>query len=40
MAREMLREPYWALKAAQAMGEEIRWPKQYERAAPARKASR
>jgi len=40
MAREMLREPYWAMKAAQAMGEEIRWPKQYERAAPAPKASR
>ncbi len=40
MAREMLREPYWAMKAAQAMGEEIRWPRQYERAAPQRKASR
>jgi 2,4-dienoyl-CoA reductase-like NADH-dependent reductase (Old Yellow Enzyme family) len=40
MGREMLREPYWAMKAAQAMGEEVRWPKQYERAAPPRKVSR
>jgi hypothetical protein len=28
------------MKAAQAMGEEVRWPKQYERAAPPRKVSR
>jgi 2,4-dienoyl-CoA reductase-like NADH-dependent reductase (Old Yellow Enzyme family) len=34
MAREMLREPYWALKAGRALGEEQKWPVQYERAKP------
>jgi 2,4-dienoyl-CoA reductase-like NADH-dependent reductase (Old Yellow Enzyme family) len=29
LAREMLREPYWALKAQQALGEEPAWPIQY-----------
>ena len=29
IAREMLREPYWALKAQQALGEEPDWPIQY-----------
>jgi 2,4-dienoyl-CoA reductase-like NADH-dependent reductase (Old Yellow Enzyme family) len=29
LAREMLREPYWALKAQQALGEEPLWPTQY-----------
>jgi 2,4-dienoyl-CoA reductase-like NADH-dependent reductase (Old Yellow Enzyme family) len=29
IAREMLREPYWALKAQQALGEEPSWPVQY-----------
>jgi len=29
LGREMLREPYWALKAAQALGEEPQWPVQY-----------
>jgi 2,4-dienoyl-CoA reductase (NADPH2) len=29
LAREMLREPYWAIKAAQALGEEAAWPVQY-----------
>ena len=29
IAREMLREPYWALKAQQALGEEPLWPTQY-----------
>jgi 2,4-dienoyl-CoA reductase (NADPH2) len=29
LAREMLREPYWALKAQQALGEEPAWPVQY-----------
>jgi 2,4-dienoyl-CoA reductase-like NADH-dependent reductase (Old Yellow Enzyme family) len=37
MAREMLREPYWAMKAARALGGDVRWPKQYERAAPPKK---
>jgi 2,4-dienoyl-CoA reductase-like NADH-dependent reductase (Old Yellow Enzyme family) len=34
LAREMLREPYWALKAARALGQEQKWPVQYERAKP------
>lgn len=29
LAREMLREPYWALKAEQALGKEQHWPLQY-----------
>jgi len=29
IAREILREPYWALKAQQALGEEPAWPIQY-----------
>jgi len=29
MGREMLREPYWALKAAQVLGAEPKWPTQY-----------
>jgi 2,4-dienoyl-CoA reductase-like NADH-dependent reductase (Old Yellow Enzyme family) len=29
LAREFLREPYWALKAQQALGEEPDWPIQY-----------
>ena len=29
IAREMLREPYWAVKAQQALGEEPAWPIQY-----------
>jgi len=29
IAREMLREPYWALKAQQSLGEEPAWPIQY-----------
>jgi 2,4-dienoyl-CoA reductase-like NADH-dependent reductase (Old Yellow Enzyme family) len=29
LARELLREPYWALKAAQTLGEEPAWPIQY-----------
>jgi 2,4-dienoyl-CoA reductase-like NADH-dependent reductase (Old Yellow Enzyme family) len=36
MAREMLREPYWAMKAETAMGRDVPWPKQYERAATRR----
>lgn len=32
LARAMLRDPYWPLHAAQALGAEIRWPVQYERA--------
>jgi 2,4-dienoyl-CoA reductase (NADPH2) len=29
LAREMLREPYWAIKAQAALGEEPTWPTQY-----------
>lgn len=32
IARELLRNPYWPLHAASSLGEEIPWPKQYERA--------
>jgi 2,4-dienoyl-CoA reductase-like NADH-dependent reductase (Old Yellow Enzyme family) len=34
LAREMLREPYFALKAGRALGHEQKWPVQYERAKP------
>lgn len=33
LARELLRDPYWPLRAASALGEEISWPDQYKRAA-------
>ncbi|MBX6377974.1 MAG: NADH:flavin oxidoreductase/NADH oxidase [Clostridia bacterium] len=38
LAREFLRNPYWPLHAAQALGvgDPSRWPAQYRRAAPAR----
>jgi len=32
LARELLRDPYWPLHAASALGAEIDWPVQYERA--------
>jgi len=35
-AREMLRDPYWPLHAAQALDVEATWPLQYLRARPAR----
>lgn len=34
LARELLRDPYWPLHAAQALGHAISWPAQYLRAAP------
>ncbi len=34
LARELLRDPYWPLQAATALGETTRWPAQYLRAAP------
>lgn len=34
LAREMLRDPYWPLHAALALGAEAAWPPQYERAKP------
>ncbi len=36
IGREFLRDPYWPMHAAQQLHAEIRWPKQYERAKPAR----
>jgi 2,4-dienoyl-CoA reductase-like NADH-dependent reductase (Old Yellow Enzyme family) len=32
LAREMLRDPYFPLRAANELGQEIKWPVQYERA--------
>jgi 2,4-dienoyl-CoA reductase-like NADH-dependent reductase (Old Yellow Enzyme family) len=34
LAREMLRDPYWPLHAAQALEQSISWPVQYLRAGP------
>jgi 2,4-dienoyl-CoA reductase-like NADH-dependent reductase (Old Yellow Enzyme family) len=34
LAREMLRDPYWPLHAAEHLEKKISWPKQYLRAAP------
>ena len=34
LAREMLRDPYWPLHAAQALGDTVSWPVQYLRAGP------
>ena len=34
LAREMLRNPYWPMRAAQELGKTISWPVQYLRAAP------
>ena len=35
VGREILRDPYWPLHAAQALGQATAWPAQYLRAAPA-----
>jgi len=32
LAREFLRQPYWPLHAAHALGRDVEWPKQYDRA--------
>jgi 2,4-dienoyl-CoA reductase-like NADH-dependent reductase (Old Yellow Enzyme family) len=32
LARQFLRDPYWPLLAARALGQDIQWPLQYERA--------
>jgi 2,4-dienoyl-CoA reductase-like NADH-dependent reductase (Old Yellow Enzyme family) len=34
LARELLRDPYWPLHAARALGQAVDWPAQYLRAAP------
>lgn len=35
LGRELLRNPYWPLEAAQALGDVVAWPQPYLRAAPA-----
>jgi 2,4-dienoyl-CoA reductase-like NADH-dependent reductase (Old Yellow Enzyme family) len=35
LGREILRNPYWPLTAAQELGQTTSWPRQYLRAAPA-----
>lgn len=32
LARELLRDPHWPLRAARVLHQEVRWPPQYERA--------
>ena len=32
LARQLLRDPYWPLAAAKALGVQVPWPAQYERA--------
>ena len=32
LARELLRDPHWPLRAAAALGDDVAWPVQYERA--------
>jgi 2,4-dienoyl-CoA reductase-like NADH-dependent reductase (Old Yellow Enzyme family) len=34
LGREFLRNPYWPLQAARALGDDFVWPKQYQRAKP------
>jgi 2,4-dienoyl-CoA reductase-like NADH-dependent reductase (Old Yellow Enzyme family) len=34
LGRELLRNPYWPLSAARTLGDDITWPKQYQRAKP------
>ena len=34
LARQLLRDPYWPLHAAKALGHDVQWPLQYERAKP------
>jgi 2,4-dienoyl-CoA reductase-like NADH-dependent reductase (Old Yellow Enzyme family) len=40
LAREFLRNPYWPLHAAEALGHKITWPVQYARAAKGRTEAR
>ncbi len=35
LGRELLRDPYWPLRAARELGQAVQWPVQYLRAAPA-----
>jgi len=40
LARELLRDPYWPLRAAHALHQPASWPLQYERAAPGKAVRR
>jgi 2,4-dienoyl-CoA reductase-like NADH-dependent reductase (Old Yellow Enzyme family) len=40
LGREMLRDPYWPLRAARALGRAASWPVQYLRAAPSKAPAR
>jgi len=40
LARELLRDPYWPLRAAQELRHDVPWPVQYNRAASGRKPHR
>jgi 2,4-dienoyl-CoA reductase-like NADH-dependent reductase (Old Yellow Enzyme family) len=40
LAREMLRDPYFPMRAAQELGHPLPWPRQYLRAAPPKTPSR
>jgi len=40
LARELLREPYWALKAQQALNQDPSWPTQYGYAVRRHKAGK
>jgi 2,4-dienoyl-CoA reductase-like NADH-dependent reductase (Old Yellow Enzyme family) len=40
LARELLRDPYWPMRAASELGQSIGWPAQYLRAAPPETARR
>lgn len=40
LARELLRDPYWPLHAAETLRKKTSWPKQYLRAAPSGSAAR
>ncbi|MFJ2399275.1 hypothetical protein ACIOTI_41980 [Streptomyces sp. NPDC087843] len=37
LARELLRNPTWPLRAAQVLGDDVPWPKQYQRGRPRRR---
>ena len=39
LGREVLRNPYWPLQAAEALGEKPAYPKQYLRAVPFRRSA-
>jgi len=40
VGREILRDPYWPMHAAQALGQSASWPNQYLRAAPSGSVAR